>query len=96
MIDNLPRAGMVEGSLTCNKTTAVCDSQLQRRSCSSLVVAGRVVRVPNQDAWHRSVHAQGHQTRHRESSVGCLYVCNNSVANNGNWQNDKYDETADF
>lgn len=43
MIDNLPSAGMVEGGLTSNKATTVRDCQLQGRSCSSLVVAGRVV-----------------------------------------------------
>jgi hypothetical protein len=59
-------------------------------------MTGRIVGVPNQDTWDRSVHAYGHQTRHREPSVGCLHVCDNRVANYGNWQNDKYDETADF
>jgi hypothetical protein len=96
IIHHVLLAGISGGGLTGNKTTTVCNGQLQGRSSSPLIVSGGIVGVPNQDTWDRGVHAQGHQTRHGEPSVGCLHVCDNGIADYRNRQDGKYDETANF
>lgn len=69
---------------TGNKTSCVGNGQLHGRGGCTLVMAGRVVRVPNKYRRYCTVHANGHEAGHGKASSGCGDIGNDSIADNGN------------
>ena len=50
-----------EGS---HKASTICNHQLQRSRCGSLVMPRTVVGIPHQDGRHRTIHSRRHQESH--------------------------------
>jgi hypothetical protein len=82
--------------LTRHETSRIRNGKLESRRRGPLVVAGRVVRVPDQHAGHAAVHADSHEARHGEPHVGRGDVCDDGVAGDGDGEGEEHDDAAEF
>lgn len=82
--------------LTSNESTTIGNGQLQRRRRGPLIVTGRVIRHPDQNARHASVHASRHHESHTILDFGVAGISDDGVSDYSDGEGEKHDDTTEF
>lgn len=82
--------------LTGNEPSRISHGKLQGRGRSPLVVASRVVGVPDEHARDAGVQAGGHEAGHCEAGLRRGHVGDGGIACDGDGQGEEHDDPAEL